>query len=116
VITIEIEHVDAVVLASLEKSGATIHPSPATISVIQDKFRQKQHLEAAGVPLADFMAVSTLESLQDVGAKFGYPFMLKSRTGVNFVSLLFVKGGVQSDGSGFSLFLHRPMMGKGISW
>lgn len=64
-LTIEIEHVDAGVLSQLEQEYATqggksghgikIYPSPAVITVIQDKLRQKQHLAKHGFPSADFL-------------------------------------------------------------
>lgn len=37
--------------AVADESGAEVQPTPHTMRVIQDKFRQKQHFEAAGVPL-----------------------------------------------------------------
>ena len=59
-----------------------IYPSPETIELIQDKFTQKEHLVANEIAVADSVAVdeSSEESLAQVGAKFGYPYMLKSRT------------------------------------
>ena len=74
VLTIEIEHVDAGVLSELEKEYATqggksgrgikIYPSPAVITVIQDKLRQKQHLAKHGFPLADFLDLASDQSAQ----------------------------------------------------
>ena len=58
VITVEIEHVDAAGLAAIEKEGAIVHPSPATIALIQDKLLQKQHLsKVAGVTLGEYCDV-----------------------------------------------------------
>ncbi|KAF8169058.1 phosphoribosylaminoimidazole carboxylase [Mycena galopus ATCC 62051] len=45
VLTVEIEHVDADALA---QADCEIHPSPATIKLIQDKLAQKQHLQSHG--------------------------------------------------------------------
>ncbi|ANB13351.1 phosphoribosylaminoimidazole carboxylase ADE2 [Sugiyamaella lignohabitans] len=84
VLTIEIEHVNADILEDLEKSSSTkveIHPSPQTIKIIKDKYLQKKHLISHGIATADAESVeSTPESLEAVGKKFGYPYMLKSRT------------------------------------
>lgn len=62
--------------------SSQLQPSWRTVRVIQDKFLQKSHIQSAGVPVADSLAVeeSTPEALQTIGQKFGYPFMLKSRT------------------------------------
>ena len=80
-ITIEIEHVDVGILESIEQSGTPVQPTPATIRMIQDKLRQKQHLAKFNIALPDFMDAPSLESLRAVGDAFGFPFMLKSRTG-----------------------------------
>lgn len=79
-LTVEIEHVNAQVLMELEKEGKTIHPSPETIRLIQDKYRQKEFLNQLEIPVADSRLVETLEQVEDVAKEFGYPFMLKSRT------------------------------------
>jgi phosphoribosylaminoimidazole carboxylase len=80
VITIEIEHVNADILADLEKKGSTIHPSPSTILTIQDKYAQKQHLAAKGIPLAEYVETPDRAAVVQAGQKFGYPLMLKSKT------------------------------------
>ena len=36
-----------------------VHPSAVTLRVIQDKFAQKEHFASAGVPVADFCAVTS---------------------------------------------------------
>lgn len=81
VLTVEIEHVNADVLQQLEKDQhLDIFPSPATIRIIQDKYRQKEHLRKNGVPVADYMDISDEEAARKAGHLFGYPFMLKSKT------------------------------------
>ncbi|KAK7204641.1 phosphoribosylaminoimidazole carboxylase [Myxozyma melibiosi] len=84
VLTIEIEHVDTTVLFELEKEKGEklqIHPSPATIKLIQDKFLQKEFLLKNGVAAAECESVESTEvALEKVGEKYGYPYMLKSRT------------------------------------
>ncbi|PKI84450.1 phosphoribosylaminoimidazole carboxylase [Malassezia vespertilionis] len=81
VLTVEIEHVDADQLEAVLEEGLVraVHPSPATIKLIQDKYLQKVHLQDAGLPVVEFSAVDT----QNVDAaidRFGLPLMLKCRT------------------------------------
>ncbi|KAF8890424.1 phosphoribosylaminoimidazole carboxylase [Infundibulicybe gibba] len=84
ILTVEIEHVNVQSLeAALASRGdqLAIHPSPSTIHIIQDKFRQKQHLETRGSPVSDFLPVEqTTESIAAAARKMGWPLMLKSRT------------------------------------
>ncbi|KAF0682882.1 Aste57867_25017 [Aphanomyces stellatus] len=81
VLTVEIEHVNADTLRSLQTSHPTlqIHPSPDTIKLIQDKFAQKEFCAGLHLPMGEFRRVDTLADAQAAGAAFGYPFMLKSR-------------------------------------
>ncbi|PWZ01047.1 putative phosphoribosyl-5-aminoimidazole carboxylase [Testicularia cyperi] len=98
VLTIEIEHVDAQQLQKVldDKLVDAVHPLPSTIALIQDKYLQKVHLQAKGLPLADYMPVgpedmsastdaannraAQIEGVSHAGAAFGFPLMLKSRT------------------------------------
>jgi phosphoribosylaminoimidazole carboxylase len=92
VITVEIEHVDAKMLARVRDTckgrsgkGVEVYPSPETITVIQDKFAQKEHLASHGIPVADFVAVEYgggdgAAAVRRVSEKLGVPLMLKSRT------------------------------------
>ncbi|KAL1741966.1 hypothetical protein HDZ31DRAFT_44287 [Schizophyllum fasciatum] len=83
VLTVEIEHVDADALeASKETNSAVvIHPSPSTIRLIQDKYSQKEHLRAHGVPLGEYISVEATETGVHAAVKtLGLPLMLKSRT------------------------------------
>ncbi|KAL6838782.1 hypothetical protein ACP4OV_031496 [Aristida adscensionis] len=79
VLTVEIEHVDAVTLERLEKQGVDCEPKASTIMVIQDKYRQKKHFSKFGIPLPDFMEVATLQSIEEAGEALGYPLMVKSK-------------------------------------
>jgi phosphoribosylaminoimidazole carboxylase len=85
VLTVEIEHVDVATLDELQSATRptplVIHPDPSTIGIIQDKFRQKQHLSGRGCPISEYLAVeSTLDSVRTATEKLGLPIMLKSRT------------------------------------
>lgn len=84
VLTVEIEHVNADVLAAVEAEGlCEVQPSPATIRLIQDKYLQKVHLAEKGIPVAPFVALPsnpTEQDVSDVTEKIGLPVMLKART------------------------------------
>ncbi|KAI8983988.1 phosphoribosylaminoimidazole carboxylase [Mycotypha africana] len=81
VLTVEIEHVNADILASIEKEGSVrVCPSSFTIKTIQDKFNQKEYLSSHGIPVADYRNTPTIEDITKASEVFGYPFMLKSKT------------------------------------
>jgi len=85
VLTVEIEHVDAATLEEIRSTTEgkilAIHPSPSTIQIIQDKFRQKQHLLSHGLPVSEFVEVeSSVDSISKAAQELGLPLMLKSRT------------------------------------
>ncbi|KAF2753815.1 phosphoribosylaminoimidazole carboxylase [Pseudovirgaria hyperparasitica] len=85
VVTVEIEHVDADVLAEISTS-VKVEPSPKTLQIIKDKYAQKVHLQKFGIPTAESVEVtgtdeaSQITELEAIGGKIGYPFMLKSKT------------------------------------
>src|SRR5262245_29548532 len=54
VLTVEIEHVNVDSLETLAQQAVPVHPTPATIRLIQDKLAQKQHLAQHGVAVAPF--------------------------------------------------------------
>jgi phosphoribosylaminoimidazole carboxylase len=95
VLTVEIEHVDTDVLEDLAEGTETredwrlvkgtkiqVHPSWRTIRVIQDKYKQKEHLIRQGIATAKSIALDAAseEEVAQIGHKLGYPLMLKSRT------------------------------------
>ena len=58
VVTVEIEHIDVAALEELEAMGVDVQPTSRTLAIIQDKFRQKEHFAAAGVPLGEFRSIA----------------------------------------------------------
>ncbi|KAK4241580.1 hypothetical protein C8A03DRAFT_41062 [Achaetomium macrosporum] len=98
-LSVEIEHVETAVLEEIEKHGVQvkqpdgstrihkppIHPSWRTIRLIQDKYLQKQHFLDSGkrIPVAKQVAIDSAQhsSLVSVAEMFGFPYMLKARTG-----------------------------------
>lgn len=80
VLTVEIEHVDADALeAAARRSGADVEPTPATVALIQDKYAQKEHFRACGVPVADQADVPDPAALSEAGRRLGFPLMLKAK-------------------------------------
>lgn len=82
VLTAEIEHVDTFALEEVQ-SLAKVEPSWKSIRIIQDKYAQKEHLAKFNIPQAEYREIreNRPEELAKVGQEFGYPFMLKSKTG-----------------------------------
>lgn len=95
-LSVEIEHVDADTLRDIAENGVEVddgkggvtvkrvgvHPAPKSLALIRDKFAQKAHFEAAGIPVAAQAPLvdGHIEgSLKEAGNTFGFPFMVKSR-------------------------------------
>ncbi|KAL9112557.1 MAG: hypothetical protein Q9227_003128 [Pyrenula ochraceoflavens] len=80
-LTMEIEHVDTQILEDISSQIST-QPDYTTVRTIQDKYRQKEHLEGNQVATAESIAlnVASEHHLSQIGKQFGFPFMLKSRT------------------------------------
>lgn len=79
-LTAEIEHLDAEALETLELAGAQINPAPGTIRLIQDKFKQKEFLHAAGIPVAPFCELNDTKSAELALKKYG-KMLIKTRHG-----------------------------------
>jgi phosphoribosylaminoimidazole carboxylase len=81
VVTVEIEHVDTHMLEEVA-SEVVVEPSWKTLRIIKDKYAQKLHLKEHGVDVAESTDLEGrgAEGLKEVGASYGYPFMLKSKT------------------------------------
>lgn len=80
-ITIEIEHLDADVLDDIAKLGKPIHPAPATIRLIQDKYEQKKFLHERGIPVAPFVIITDETSAEKALKNFDGKMILKTRHG-----------------------------------
>lgn len=81
VVTVEIEHVDTHMLEEVAGEVA-VEPSWKTLRTIKDKYAQKGYLKEHGVDVAESedLEGKGAEGLKAVGERFGYPFMLKSKT------------------------------------
>ena len=81
VITVEIEHLDTSVLEVVAKTGKHVHPSPATIRLIQDKYQQKLFLKKADIPTADFVEIKTPADAKKALKTFDGKMLLKTKHG-----------------------------------
>lgn len=81
VITYEFEHIDAKALEELENQGYKVYPTATSLEIIQDKLTQKQLMQKGGLAVGDFMEISSLDDMLKAGELYGYPYMLKARTG-----------------------------------
>ena len=79
VVTLENEFVDAAALENLEKAGHKVFPSAACIARTQDKFKQKQALQNAGLAVPKFRAVGSPAEIISAAREFGWPMLLKTR-------------------------------------
>lgn len=81
VVTVEIEHVDTHMLEEVAGQVA-VEPSWKTLSTIKDKYAQKEYLKEHGVDVAESVDLEGkgANGLKAVGERFGYPYMLKSKT------------------------------------
>ena len=73
--------IDSGALLAPEAEGVRIYPSAKSLSLVRDRWTQKQTLRSGGVPVPDFVSVSDMPELRAAAAAFGYPFLLKSRVG-----------------------------------
>ncbi len=81
VLTFEIESANAEALIELENRGIKIHPSPKTLTIIKDKFMQKEFLSGHGIPLAPYARVDSRADIEQFAEKYAYPIVLKLRCG-----------------------------------
>ncbi|WP_249435916.1 5-(carboxyamino)imidazole ribonucleotide synthase [Paenibacillus sp. Marseille-Q4541] len=80
VITYEFENVDADVAALLEKESYVPQGSKLLYTT-QHRLREKQALEAAGVPVAPYREVKSAEDMVQAVEELGVPCVLKTVTG-----------------------------------
>jgi 5-(carboxyamino)imidazole ribonucleotide synthase len=78
IITYEIELANATALSNLEESGFLVHPSPKTLFIIQNKYRQKKFLRENMIAVPDFELVSSEGQLRYYCSTSGFPVLLKA--------------------------------------
>jgi len=80
VITYEFENVDAVITELLMKE-AYVPQGSKLLYTTQHRLREKQAIEAAGVKVAPYRQIDSVETLQEAVQAFGMPCVLKTATG-----------------------------------
>ena len=78
VVTYEIELANSSALKALESKNYPIRPSPETLHIIQNKFRQKTFLKNNNIPVPEFEFVTSEVHLLELCNKFHFPAMLKA--------------------------------------
>ena len=80
VVTFEIEHVNVAALEKLESEGVKVHPSAATLKLIQNKGAQKDFYRKHQIPTADYHKFETLENLRHAisDSRLEMPFIWKN--------------------------------------
>lgn len=80
-ITIEIEHLDAVILQRIADSGVPVNPAPTTIQLIQDKYAQKVFLQKNGIPVAPFIKLEDAAMASIQFDRYERAMIIKTRFG-----------------------------------
>jgi len=80
VITIEIEHLNTDALEQIAKT-TPVHPAPASVRMIQDKYLQKISLRENNIAVADFVEIIDKDSAKQALVQFGGEMILKTRHG-----------------------------------
>ena len=79
IITLENEFIDPALIERIELQR-NVFPNSNTLRLIQDKYIQKTTFKNAQIPVPHFQNIESLDSIYAFAKKFGYPFLLKSRT------------------------------------
>jgi len=77
-ITYEIELANSKALIELQNKGYIVHPSPDTLKIIQNKYRQKCFLKENGIPTPTFELITSKDNLEKICLEYGFPVMLKA--------------------------------------
>ena len=64
IITFEIEHINVDALTQLQKLGKKVYPKPETLSIIQDKSKQKKFYNENNLPTSEFKFLSNINELK----------------------------------------------------
>ncbi len=78
IITYEIELANSKALDVLVQNGFLVHPTPKTLGIIQNKYRQKKFLKANGIDIPKFELIASENHLEKICWEYGFPVMLKA--------------------------------------
>jgi 5-(carboxyamino)imidazole ribonucleotide synthase len=79
IVTLENEFISPDILDKVN-AQKQVFPSPDTMRLVQDKYIQKHTFGNAGIPIPQFDKIDSVEDMEQFGSKYGYPFMIKTRT------------------------------------
>jgi 5-(carboxyamino)imidazole ribonucleotide synthase len=77
VLTYEIELANSITLKQLQTKKYPVYPSPETLAIIQNKYRQKSFLKDNDLAVPKFDLVDSEDHLRALCAIYGFPAMLK---------------------------------------
>jgi 5-(carboxyamino)imidazole ribonucleotide synthase len=78
ILTYEIELANSIILKQLESSKYEIHPSAETLSIIQNKYRQKSFFKKNNIDVPDFDIIGSEQALKQLSVKYEFPLVLKA--------------------------------------
>ncbi|HYF01927.1 MAG TPA: 5-(carboxyamino)imidazole ribonucleotide synthase [Patescibacteria group bacterium] len=78
IVTLENEFIDGETLQIIAEKRQ-VYPMPQTMLLVQDKLTQKETFLKAGIPMAEFAPIHTVEDGIAFGEKWGFPFVIKTR-------------------------------------
>lgn len=77
VLTYEIELANSIALKQLESKKYPVHPSPETLRIIQNKYKQKSFLKKNNIAVPEFDLVKSEDHLKELCDAYGFPALLK---------------------------------------
>lgn len=81
VLTFDHELVPPELLARLEAGGCVLRPSAKALSYAQDKLAARRRFRELGLPVPAFAPIHAPADVDAFGAEFGWPVVLKARSG-----------------------------------
>ena len=79
IITLENEFIEPEILEYISQKKQ-VFPTAQTMRLVQDKFIQKNVFAQNKIPLPKYEEINSIDDLKLFGQKFGYPFVVKTRT------------------------------------
>lgn len=77
-LTYEIELTNSAALMNLRSRNCKIYPSPETLHIVQNKYRQKSFMKKYNIPVPNFTIINSEEDLVRNSKAFGLPVILKA--------------------------------------
>jgi phosphoribosylaminoimidazole carboxylase PurK protein len=81
IVSVDLEHVNAEALITLQQSGTIIRPDATSIALIQNKYEQTDRFARAGIPVPRYRSISSIDELRAAVQELGAPIHLKAAFG-----------------------------------